>query len=37
MCPRNFLRPFQGVNEEYQKPYVMVFEWSDNIETATDN
>ena len=33
---RNFLRIFRGVNKEYLKQYVAIFEWSHNLKKATD-
>jgi transposase len=33
---RTFLRPFRGVNKAYLEQYVIIFEWSYNLKTATD-
>ncbi len=33
---RNFLRPFRGVNKVYLEQYVIMFEWSYNLKTVTD-
>ena len=33
---RNFLRPFRGVNKVYLEQYVIMFEWSYNLKTVSD-
>jgi transposase len=33
---RNFLRMFRGVNKVYLEQYVIIFEWSYNLKTVTD-
>ena len=33
---RNFLRPFRGVNKAYLEQYVIIFQWSYNLKTVTD-
>jgi hypothetical protein len=33
---RTFLRPFRGVNKVYLEQYVIIFEWSYNLKTVTD-
>jgi len=34
---RNFLRTFRGVSKRYLGQYVAMFEWSNNLKTATDD
>ena len=33
--PRNFLRPFRGVNKAHLQQYVAMFEWGYNVKRAT--
>ena len=33
---RNFLRPFRGVNKTYLEQYVIIFQWSYNLKTVSD-
>ena len=33
---RNFLRPFRGVSKMYLQQYVIIFKWSYNLKTVTD-
>jgi hypothetical protein len=33
---RNFLRPFRGVNKVYLEQYIIIFQWSYNLKTASD-
>ncbi|WP_422923114.1 hypothetical protein [Singulisphaera sp. PoT] len=32
---RNFLRPFRGVNKEYLRQYVAIYQWSYNIKRVS--
>jgi transposase-like protein len=32
---RNFLRPFRGVNKWFLGQYIAIFQWSNNVKTAT--
>ena len=34
--PRNFRRPFRGVNKIYLEQYIKMFEWSYNLKAVTD-
>ena len=34
--PRNFLRPFRGVNKVYVEQYVIIFQWGYDLEAVTD-